>query len=305
MTTALTVKEVNHENISMMAVRDSDGEIFVGIKSICDGLGIVYNGQMERINRDELLSQGVRKIRIPSNGGNQSTSMIAISFLPFFLTGIKSSMVKPEIKDNIINFKLKAKDVLAQAFLLQPQYLNFPISEQTILQLQSENKKLSDLVHSHCYKIENLENVVEQTFNKLGNRKSPKIDNQDCPPLFTVPYTINSTPAEHESPQHKTPTITPEPTFATLTYQGRPITSIVQFLALRREDKSPYGVATYRTIYNRMMSKDRWIRLAKKYQKQNNTFNVNKATLIENNDRLRTLYLKTIKKMLKELKEGK
>ncbi len=115
--TNIIVKEVNFQNVGMIACKTEDGKIRVGIRSICDGLGIDYLGQVQRINRDDILPKGVCKIHMPTSGGIQEVNMLDIEYLPFFLTGIKSSMVRPEIAPKIVEFKLKAKDVLAEAFL--------------------------------------------------------------------------------------------------------------------------------------------------------------------------------------------
>ena len=160
MTTNSIVKTVNCSGINMIACQ-SNNEILVGIKSVCDGLGIDYSSQLQRINRDEVVSQGVVKITIPSEGGEQKTNMLIISFLPFFLTGIKSKMVRPEIQDKIIEFKLKAKDVLAQAFLphqainqtpliTQPQ--SIPSSSDVALYYLSEAMKSLTFAHSNTEK---------------------------------------------------------------------------------------------------------------------------------------------------------
>lgn len=119
----LIVKHVNFETIEMIACKTNyDNKIFVGIRSICDGLGIDYSGQMQRINRDDILPEGVCKIHTPSNGGKQEVNMLDIDYLPFFLIGIKSSMCKKEIRPKLKEFKLKAKDILAQAFIKNKSY---------------------------------------------------------------------------------------------------------------------------------------------------------------------------------------
>jgi len=138
----LIIKQVNFEDVNMVACKMPDGKINVGIRSICDGLGVDYLGQMQRINRDDILPLGVCKIHIPTRGGEQETNMLDIEFLPFFLTGIKSSMVKPEIAPRIVEFKLKAKDALAEAFLKTVKRNSLPYLDQLGKALR-ENIKLT------------------------------------------------------------------------------------------------------------------------------------------------------------------
>lgn len=137
------VEQVSFQNVNMTACK-VENKIFAGIKSICEGLGIAYNGQIERINRDEVLPEGVRKIRIPTSSGNQETNMLDIEYLPFFLIGIKSSMCKKEVRPRLKEFKLKAKDVLANAFVKK----NLSPMEELELHyqvLQSQQEEIKDV----------------------------------------------------------------------------------------------------------------------------------------------------------------
>ncbi|NME95329.1 hypothetical protein HF847_04890 [Clostridium cochlearium] len=142
---SLLVKEVNFKDINMTACKTVEGNVFVGIRSVCDSLGIAYNGQMERINRDDILPEGVRKIRIPTSGGEQEINMLDIEYLPFFLTGIKSSMCREEVRPKLLEFKLKAKDVLAEAFLNKPTCMEdiwiAQIQEMKNMRLQLQQTK--------------------------------------------------------------------------------------------------------------------------------------------------------------------
>ncbi|MEY8001593.1 phage antirepressor N-terminal domain-containing protein [Clostridium sp. Mt-5] len=118
----LIIKNVNFETIDMLACKTKDKKIFVGIKSICGGLGIDYSSQLKRIGRDDVLPEGMVKMTIPSISGNQETNMMDIDYLPFFLIGIKASMCRKEVRSKLKEFKLKAKDILAQAFIRERQY---------------------------------------------------------------------------------------------------------------------------------------------------------------------------------------
>lgn len=50
--------------------------------------------------------------------------MIDISFLPLWLAGIKANQCREEVRENLIKFKLEAKDILAEAFLGKRELVN-------------------------------------------------------------------------------------------------------------------------------------------------------------------------------------
>lgn len=108
----------------MTARLKEDGKIYVGIRWICEGIGLT-KGQMQnervKIKNDVVLKQGERNLVLPTKGGNQKTTCIEISYLPLWLAKIsitpKMQEEKPEIMKKLISYQLKAKDVLADAFL--------------------------------------------------------------------------------------------------------------------------------------------------------------------------------------------
>lgn len=165
----LIVKNVNFESVDMVACKEEDGNVRVAIKSICEGLGVDYNGQMQRINRDDILPKGVCKIHIPTDGGIQEANMLDIEYLPFFLTGIKSSMVNKEIAPRIVEFKLRAKDVLATAFInKRPMCM-----EDIMITTLQEMKSVKLVVNNTVQKLEELDSKVETqitlTYNQAKN----------------------------------------------------------------------------------------------------------------------------------------
>lgn len=114
----LIKKEVNVKGIIVECVQTEDQKIWVILSSLCNGLGIDKNSQLKRIKRDiDLLNTCTVKMTTQIGAQNREVICLQLEALPFFLTGIKSNMVKEEIRNNLVDFKLKAKDILAEAFL--------------------------------------------------------------------------------------------------------------------------------------------------------------------------------------------
>lgn len=156
----LIVKEVEFNGEKLIGIY-KEGKIYTPLKKFCEFLGVDYHGQRQRIKRDETLIQGECKIHLPSEGGSQETLTLEISFLPLWLTGIKSQQCKEEIRENLIEFKLKAKDVLADAFLGK----------------RTENLKLAEIskkpnwiikrIRDRTDRAEHIENAIAYLYEKL------------------------------------------------------------------------------------------------------------------------------------------
>ena len=123
MTTELIIKEVDFNGANILVAQDINGKSYVGVNWVCNGIGLT-KGQMQneriRIQEDIVLSKGKRNLVLPTNGGNQEFLCIELEFLPLWLAKISiTPKMKSENKivDNLVEYQLKAKDVLAKAFL--------------------------------------------------------------------------------------------------------------------------------------------------------------------------------------------
>jgi len=108
--------------VTAVLVQDKSpqGTIYVPLRPLVDRLGLSWPGQFERLQRDEVLSEvakGVRVTRTPEQGGDQDMLCLPLRFLPGWLFGIQASRVKdPEIREKIIRYRRECYDVLWEAF---------------------------------------------------------------------------------------------------------------------------------------------------------------------------------------------
>lgn len=139
----LEIKRVPFLGAELMAARDESGQIWAGVRWMCDGLGL-SKGQMQnersRIRGDKVLSQGERNLVLPTRGGNQETLCLKLDFVPLWLAKISITPTmesdNPELADRLEQYQLRAKDVLAAAFL--PTVHKEPKTAMELLRLQSQ-----------------------------------------------------------------------------------------------------------------------------------------------------------------------
>ena len=120
----LEVKRVPFMGADLMAARDEDGTIWAGVRWMCDGMGLSRsqrNNQIEKIKADSTLSKGAGNFRLPTAGGEQSVLCLKLDFVPLWLAKINITPAMqaetPELAERLEAYQLKAKDVLAAAFL--------------------------------------------------------------------------------------------------------------------------------------------------------------------------------------------
>lgn len=86
------------------------GEVFTPMRPIIDGMGMTYQGQVEKLK--SRFSKGVREILIPTKGGEQTMLCLALRKLNGWLQTISPNKVKPEIRDKVIQYQEECDDVL-------------------------------------------------------------------------------------------------------------------------------------------------------------------------------------------------
>ena len=120
----LEIKKVPFLGAELMVARDAEGKIWAGVRWLCDGIGI-SEGQRKRqvanIQTDTVLRKGGSNLILPTNGGMQEVLCLKLDFVPLWLAKINITPTMeaetPELAETLMEYQLKAKDVLAAAFL--------------------------------------------------------------------------------------------------------------------------------------------------------------------------------------------
>jgi len=165
-----STKEVIFNNVSLLGVELVNNKIYVVVRRICKDLGIDESAQYKRIKNDELLKDGMVLIATPdSKGVIQNSLCLDIDYLPIFLIGIQSSRCKEEVRPYLKDFKLKAKDKLAEAFISKVETVApIPQSNNYLDLFDIALKSLRD----HENKILSLENKFNIIETKLDIQES-------------------------------------------------------------------------------------------------------------------------------------
>ena len=119
----LEIKKVPFMGSELLAVRNESG-IWAGVSYICKGIGLSKNEkdrQVKNVQADKVLSRGCVKFDAGVFDPNNEAVAIKLDFLPLWLAKISITPTMeaetPELAARLMEYQLKAKDVLAAAFL--------------------------------------------------------------------------------------------------------------------------------------------------------------------------------------------
>lgn len=120
----LIVKNVDLMGDTIMAAKDVDNVIWVGINSFCQGLRMnkkQRDWQVEKVKSDNTLSRGCRELPAGVFDTGNAVYALRLDFIPLWLAKIsiteRMKEEHPELADKLLNYQLKAKDILAEAFI--------------------------------------------------------------------------------------------------------------------------------------------------------------------------------------------
>ena len=173
--TGLVIKDVEFNGATLRAAQDTENIIWVGVAWVCRGIGL-SQGQEKRqvanLKNDIVLSQGVANLQLPTNGGNQEVLCLKLDFLPLWLAKIP---ITPTMKrenlqlvENLITYQLKAKDVLAEAFLYN--------KEET-----------APNILKYKQKIDRLESKIDKMYEDIGTLAKMFLDWKETADKRTLP----------------------------------------------------------------------------------------------------------------------
>lgn len=152
----LVVKSVDLFGDTVMAAQDNAGNIWVGVRWICEGLGMTeghLKRQIANIKKDLTLSRGGSNLILNKGSGEREVFCLKLDYVPLWLAKVNITPTiqaeRPELADKLLEYQLKAKDVLAEAFLTKQkgELVTINPSETPLGELASYLKIMDRIAH--------------------------------------------------------------------------------------------------------------------------------------------------------------
>lgn len=177
----LAVKDVQFNGATLRAAQDAENIIWVGVRWVCEGMGLSENRtdyERKRIQNDLVLSKGVKFYSLGKDRAKSDVLCLKLDFLPLWLAKIsitpKMKKENPQLVENLIEYQLKAKDVLAAAFLNKTSvtsvgnyFKQIEDLQNTITEIRQENQKM----YKDMSALANIIIDLKESFEKNGSTK--------------------------------------------------------------------------------------------------------------------------------------
>lgn len=110
------VQEIPFEEDRLIAVILEGEGIAVPVREICRTLGLDIDTQSARLREHEVLSQGLRVVRI--RYGDRIRSVVAIlhKYIPFWMATITPGLVAEHVRPKLVRYQIELVDLLAAIY---------------------------------------------------------------------------------------------------------------------------------------------------------------------------------------------
>lgn len=140
-------------NGQSLAAINQNQTIYVAMKPICENIGLDWEAQRQKIQRNHILNSVACMLKATAKDGkNYETMCLPLGFLSGWLMSVEVNRVKPEIRDVLIQYQLKCYDVLHQHFMpnqpVQPKPTKALPNGLTAEQIETVKKLHNALVKS-------------------------------------------------------------------------------------------------------------------------------------------------------------
>lgn len=198
MNSKLIVKDVNFHGDMLRAAQDPDGKIWVGVRWVCQGMGFDnerMKNERKKIQKDIVLFKGVKFYPLGEDRAKSDVLCLDLDYVPLWLAKIAITPTmqreNPVLVKKLIDYQLKAKDVLAAAFLgnkketeeIVPVYK----PQGNMIQLQFPDIQFP-VIPDYSDRLDEINNKVDKLYAEMGkfaiammsiNQNSMKLNNEN------------------------------------------------------------------------------------------------------------------------------
>lgn len=176
----MDILEVDFLEDKLLCIKMKDtGKLYVGLKPIITGIGLSegqWQSYTRKIQTDLVLYKGIANLQLPTKGGNQKALCCELNYLPLLLAKISITPDMknnhPEIMEKLIEYQLKAKDVLAEVFLGKQKEWNL---QREVTKVDRKRMTTSIQTYIPDAKFYTYSNYTDMVYNILFNMTAKQI----------------------------------------------------------------------------------------------------------------------------------
>lgn len=115
--TPIEQKSVEFYGETLIALRDTQGTIWLPIRRLCEAIGVNLQGQLDRVERDPVLREESQSVSVTLTDGRVfEMSCLPLKYVRAWLFGINASRVRPQVRDKLIQYQREVIEIIDRHF---------------------------------------------------------------------------------------------------------------------------------------------------------------------------------------------
>lgn len=291
----LAIKDVEFNGAMLRAAQIED-IVWVGVRWVCQGLGLSdgkVKSERKKIQEDLVLKQGTRFLPLGTGNSDSEVLCLMLDYLPLWLAKISITPTmkreNPELVNRLIEYQLKVKDALAEAFLSKRKEENVPAVRNNMIQIPipeaHDYREEFEILYA---KMDYLEEQNQKLYNGMSNMAKLLLD--------------MSSRKETQSPENKIPVkeTSEEDSWKQVVY-GK-----AENIVCNSSFRKTASVLKHIYDYMRQNYGICWEQEAKDYKERNNlSYSPKTIEVVYQNEDLRSIFIAVLTDMEYKAKEAK
>lgn len=203
MNSELIVKDVEFHGDMLRAAQDPDGKVWVGVRWVCRGMGFDddrMKNERKKIQRDIVLIKGVKFYPLGEDRAKSNVLCLDLDYVPLWLAKIAITPTmqreNPVLVKKLIDYQLKAKDVLAAAFLGDKKGTEEVVPvykpQGNMIQLQFPDIQMP-AIPDYSDRLDEINNKIDKLYAEMGKFATAMMNTNSNPVKLN-----NTTPVKKE-----------------------------------------------------------------------------------------------------------
>ncbi len=115
--TPIEQKSIEFYGETLIALRDTQGTIWLPIRRLCEAIGVNLQGQLDRVERDPVLREETQSVSVTLTDGRVfEMSCLPLKYVRAWLFGINASRVRPQVRDKLIQYQREVIEIIDRHF---------------------------------------------------------------------------------------------------------------------------------------------------------------------------------------------
>src|SRR5690242_14037458 len=104
-------EQIDFEGDQLIAVRLEGEGLAIPVRDICNALGLDIDNQGTRLREHDVLSRGLRLVRVRYGDRLRSVVTILHKYIPFWLATISPNQVSETVRPKLVHYQIELVDL--------------------------------------------------------------------------------------------------------------------------------------------------------------------------------------------------